>query len=364
MKRLNLFNRTLFIAAQLLGAVIVFSLLYSCQKTIASKTGQDQIKAIPVQVAETTIEELSIPIHISGTISAEKEMRLSFKTGGIIKSIFVDEGGKVNQGELLAQLDMKEINQQVLQAKVALDKAQRDYQRVENLHRDTVATLEQLQNATSALKVADASVKIAEYNQKYSSIRAPSTGIVLKKFMEENEIAGPGTPVFYFASADDTWKMVVGIADKEIIKLKLGDNATITTDAWPDKILNATITKITNAPEIYTGLYEVELSISISGLQLKPGFFARGEIFPSQTIECRKIPIDAVQEGVGRSITYYIYDELKNQAQKAESEVLYLQDGFIYTKLANSKSFKVITSNPQDINDNDKVLVKQLAVVN
>ncbi len=363
MKRLKFINHPLVVTFQFMGTVILFSSLYSCQKTIASKLDNNQKNSIPVEVVETSIEKLSVPIHVSGTISAEKEMRLSFKTGGIIKSIYVDEGGKVNKGKLLAQLDMKEINQQVLQANVALDKAQRDYQRVENLHKDTVATLEQLQNAKSALEVAEATMNIAKYNQKYSSIKAPDKGIILKKFMEENEITGPGTPVFYFASAEDTWKMIVGIADKDIVKLKCGDNAKITTDAWPDKPLNATISRIANAPELYTGLYEVELSISNRGLHLKPGFFARGEIYPDETLTCRKIPVDAVQEGVGKSITYYIYDESTSMAIKAESEVVYLKGGYVFTKLSNSERMKVITSKPKEIKDNDRVIAKQLASV-
>lgn len=329
---------------------------YSCSQSLANETIQEKENAIPVKVTEVTSEEIAIPIHVSGNIAASQESRLSFKTGGIIKSINVNEGDKVKQGDILAQLDLKEINQQVIQANVALDKAKRDFSRVENLYQDTVSTLEQLQNAISAVEIAFTNLNIAEYNLQFSSIHAPCDGIILKKFMEENEIAGTGMPIFYFASSEDSWKMTVSVTDKNIVKLANNDKAKIVTDAYPDKAIAASVSSIANAPEPTTGLYEVELTIDNTELNLKPGFFARGNIFPKQTISCQKLPIDAIQEGLGNTITYLIYDEHNGTAIHAESEVLYLNNNFVYIQKNRLISrFKVISSAPRETKHLDKV---------
>ena len=317
---------------------------------------QKQKKAIPVTTTSISKEAISLPIHISGNIVASKESRLSFKTGGIIEKINADAGDEVQARQVLAQLDLKEINEQVRQARVGVEKAERDFRRIENLYKDEVTTLEQFQNAKSALEVARANLNIAEYNLRHSVIHAPTNGIILRKFMEENEITGTGNPIFYFASAEDSWKLTVGVSDKDIVKLKLGDDAEITTDAYPNKPLRGTISKIGNAPDLSTGLYEIELSLENTLLNLKPGFFAKGLIYPSDKIACYKIPIDAAQEGAGNKVIYFTYDENSQKAIKNETEVLFLHNNYLYVdnNSVNENSY-VIVDRQKELKHFDKV---------
>lgn len=343
--------------ALLICTGLMFTLVFqSCTPSMATDSNEKETDKIPVHVAEIIREEIAIPVRISGSISPSKESRLSFKTGGIIREIRVNEGDKVKKGALLAQLDLKEINQQVLQAEVAYQKAYRDFNRTSNLYRDTVATLQQLQNAKSALEVAQANVNIANYNLRHSSIYAPADGIILKKFMEENEITGTGTPVFYFAPSDDNWRMVVGVTDKNIVNLTLDNRATIFTDAYPNHALRAEVSKIANAPEINTGLYEVELSVDANDLKLKPGFFARGDIMPSEKVACSKFPVDAVNEGIGRKVSFFLYDDKLNLAIRAEGEVIFLDEDYVYVNAINHDTIsRVITRAPAVLKHLDAV---------
>ncbi len=317
----------------------------SCSNSEASVQNTED-KGIPVNVTKIEKEELSIPIHVSGNISASKESRLSFKTGGIIESIYVDEGDKVQKGQVLAKLDLKEIQEQVNQAVVGLEKAQRDYDRVLALYTDTVSTLEQMQNAKSALDVAKADLNIAEYNLKFSTIKAPTDGIILMKFFEEDEIVGTGNPIFYFASAEDSWQLVVGISDKDIVKLKLGDKAKITTDAWSDKDLDCLVSNIANAPGQTTGLYEIELSIKNSGLDLKHGFFAKGEIYPSEMNEAYSLPIDAIQEGIGNLVQFYTVSKDGKYAIKQETNIIAMNEKRVFV-------------HPNDMEDDMLIIVEK-----
>lgn len=329
----------------------------SCSNSEAStQNAEDQ--GIPVNVVKLEKEKVSFPIHVSGNISASKESRLSFKTGGIIESIFVDEGDKVSKGQVLAKLDLKEIQEQVNQAIVGLEKAQRDYKRVNSLYTDTVATLEQLQNAKSALDVAKANLNIAEYNLKFSTIAAPADGIILKKFFEEDEIVGTGNPIFYFASAEGSWQLVVGVSDKDIVKLKLGDHAKITTDAWPEKELICSVSKIANAPGQFTGLYEIELSIENSDLNLKHGFFAKGEIYPSQVNDCYSLPIDAIQEGIGKMVVFYSVSEDGKVAIKQETNIISMTNDEVFIRASDLyEDMRIIVDKQKELKHLDKVKI-------
>ena len=72
----------------------------------------DSPEAVAVTVAQVTYEQRSQPIRNSGRISQKNEIRLSFKTGGLIEQINVEEGDRVISGQILATLDLEEINAQ------------------------------------------------------------------------------------------------------------------------------------------------------------------------------------------------------------------------------------------------------------
>ncbi|MGY0039503.1 biotin/lipoyl-binding protein [Pedobacter sp. NJ-S-72] len=83
-------------------------------------------------------ESSNATIAVSGQFTTDDEVLLSFKTGGIINSLLVKEGDAVKKGQLLATLNLTEINAQVQQTQLSYEKAKRDYQRTKNLYSDSV----------------------------------------------------------------------------------------------------------------------------------------------------------------------------------------------------------------------------------
>ena len=92
----------------------------------------------------------------------------------------VREGDQVRKGQLLATLKSTEISAQVQQVQLSLDKATRDYERASNLYKDSVATMEQWQNAKTGLDIAKQNYQQASFNQQYSKIYANQDGLSLK----------------------------------------------------------------------------------------------------------------------------------------------------------------------------------------
>ena len=119
---------------------------------------------VNVKILEAQKVSTRVPVICSGKLSAKSEAKLSFKIGGIIDRIFVSEGSSVSKGQLLARLNLSEIQAKVDQASLAMEKAQRDYDRVKSLYEDSVATLEQFQDVTTQLDLAIANLKISKFN--------------------------------------------------------------------------------------------------------------------------------------------------------------------------------------------------------
>ncbi|MEM8908154.1 MAG: biotin/lipoyl-binding protein, partial [Bacteroidota bacterium] len=120
-------------------------------------------------------------IFATGKLASKEEIKLSFKTGGIIKNILVSEGQYVRKGQLLAELNLDEIGARTQQAqmqeqqaainldnaKLALNIAERDYRNARGLFQDSVATLEQLENAELQLNSARNQLEAAETNLRF-----------------------------------------------------------------------------------------------------------------------------------------------------------------------------------------------------
>lgn len=266
-----------------------------------SESANHITETIPVSVMELMREDLQPVIQTSGLFTTDDETMLAFKTGGIIEKVYVKEGDAIRKGQLLASLNLTEIEAQVAQARLAYDKAKRDFARIENLYKDSVATLEQYQNSRTAMEVASRQLEGANFNRSYSEIRAISDGFVLKKLASEGQVISPGLPVFQTNGAGKgKWILKTGVSDREWAAIRMGDKALITTDAVSDQKYEATVTRKSEGTDM-NGAFTVELTLEKPGKGLASGLFGRASIQATQKTSAWKIPYDALLDGDAQS---------------------------------------------------------------
>jgi multidrug efflux system membrane fusion protein len=261
-----------------------------------------------VKTADIKSETISIPVHSSGILTSSEEMKLSFKAGGIVANVSVREGDNVKKDNILAELNLSEIKANVNIAASGYEKALRDWTRVKNLYADTVATLEQYQNASTALEVTKSSLEIARFNLRHSTIKAPGDGIILKQLVKENELVSAGYPVFLFGVSGESWKVRSGLSDRDIVKVNQGDSAVITIDAYPGIRFSGEIEQISGISDPMTGTYEIEISLNGTGYRLAAGFIAGVDVFPAKKTTVTRIPVGAIVEADGETGYIYIVD--------------------------------------------------------
>ncbi len=301
----------------LVPALSILMMASGCKSEQKEKLTEPPVRVRVLKVSRT---DFVLPVRCAGKLSTKTESRLSFKTGGIIHRILADEGQSVNNGQLLAELNLEEIRSQVQQAELVLEKAKRDFQRTENLFRDSVATLEQFENARTALDVARANNRIAKFNLQYSAIHAPSDGKILKRIAETNELIAPGHPVFLFASTHNDWIVRANLADRDMIRVHMLDSARISFDAYGDEVFMGMVSEIGTAADPYTGTYEIEIQLLRKPEKLASGFIARIEIYPSLVEEKILIPYESMVDGTGLTGYVYVIDEGRQQRRKIRIE--------------------------------------------
>jgi RND family efflux transporter MFP subunit len=307
--------KKLFVPAFILG----IWLLQACSSS-EGKNSKATIPAdeIPVSVIKLEKSGVQSTMQAAGQFTTDDETYLSFKTGGVIDKIFVKEGDAIHKGQLLATLNFTEINAQVSQARLGFEKASRDFDRVTNLYKDSVATLEQYQNAKTGLDVASQQYDAVKFNRSYSEIRALSNGFVLRKMANEGQVIQSATNVFQTNGASKgKWMLKTGVSDREWSKISLNDKAAIYTDGSPDKPLTAYVSRKSEGVDAATGSFTIELTLTGKlPVSLASGMFGKALITAAQSVNAWSIPYEALLDGNAQSGYVFVTDDMKT-ARKA-----------------------------------------------
>jgi multidrug efflux system membrane fusion protein len=317
-------------------------------------------EAIPVKLQPVVTSIYSPVLKYSGMIASKTESRPSFKIGGIIERIYVKEGDHVVKGQLLATLNLTEINAQVQQATQQAEKSKRDVTRIQHLYDDTVASLEQLQNVRTQQSVANEGLHIAQFNRQYAEIRAPQNGVVLKKIMNEGELASSGSPVLQLtgtSSAD--WVVRFGMADKDWAVVKNGDKAMVTIDAYPGKTFEGIVTSVADAADALSGTYETEVKVLPGNTKLVPGLFSSIQLQTGAEQHISFIPIEALTEGDGKSGFVYVLNADKKTVTKKPVAVAFLEKDKVAISSGLENVTTVITDGVSYLTPNAVVKVMQ-----
>jgi RND family efflux transporter MFP subunit len=280
-------------------STLLVLLLSACGKEPENATLPKSTEAIPVKVVLLNQAQVTGSVQSSGQFTTDDETMLSFKTGGIIDRIYVKEGDKIKKGQLLATLDLTEISSQVNQSQIAYEKAARDYDRIENLQKDSVAPLEQLQNSKTGLELAKQQLAAAKFNLQYSKIRATHDGVILRKLANDGQVIGPGMPVLQTSSKGKTdWILRVAVSDKEWACIKLNDTAKVQIEALNICDMKAYVSSKAENADPMTGSFSIDLKLSNARkLNIASGMFGKAEIMLSQKNFVWQIPYDALLDG-------------------------------------------------------------------
>lgn len=315
--------------------------------------------SIPVKLTKVESVVRTEPVVASGLVSSSEEAKLSFKVGGIIQKLYVDEGQPVRKGQLLATLNLTEINAQVSQAQFANEKAERDLNRVKALYADTAATLEQLQNATTGHDVAQQNLTIARFNQNYAQIRSTVDGTVTRRTMNEGEFASPGTAVFTISSTRKAdWIVRVGVSDKDWARLKTGNRATITLEAYPDKTFTGTVSELAQAADPVNKLYDVQIRIDPGTAKLAPGLFAKVTLQPAQSRSYALVPIEAIVEGDGKDGFVFALSDDQKHVRKIPVQIGFIDNDKVLLTNGLSGISNIVTAGSAYLTETSTVLLK------
>jgi multidrug efflux system membrane fusion protein len=311
--------------------------------------------AIAVRVAPITEDSAAQPVTATGVIGLRDEIALSFKIGGVVSQVLAREGESVPAGQLLATLDLREIDAQVAKAHSAAAKAERDLARVSRLQADSVATRQQLEDATTAAEVARADLQTAMVNRQYARIVAPASAVVLHRAAEPGELVSVGSPVLTLGSRSSGTVARVALPDRDVVRVRLGDPAVVRVDAKPGEVLSGRVRQIAAASDPRTGTYAVEIAIDRPD-GLSSGMIGRVEIVAHGAEHLRTVPIESLLEADGDRATLFALGP-DGKAKRVSVEVAFVRGDRAAVRGALQGIGRVVTDGAAYLDDGVSVRV-------
>ncbi|ASP40222.1 efflux transporter periplasmic adaptor subunit [Bacterioplanes sanyensis] len=311
--------------------------------------------AVVVQVQTTQQRAFSQPVFVSGLLENQSEQTLAFKVAGLVQSVPVDEGSRVKQGQVLAALDLEEIDARVAKAESVLANAERQLTRFQSLQGSNALSIERLQQAETEVQVARSDLTVARFNQRHAVIRAPADGRVLKRFVEPNELAAVGTPMFAFAADTDGWVLSAGVTDRDVVRLRLGDEAQLSFDAFPGQTFAAEVSEMAGRADA-SHTFRLALRIEQADANMLAGLVGHAQITPSRQYQATPLPLTAMVRGHHGEVEVFI---ARNQTAVLQRlPLLALQDDTLWVANLASDT-EVIVRGAQYLTDGAAIRIQE-----
>ncbi|HZR28760.1 MAG TPA: efflux RND transporter periplasmic adaptor subunit [Terriglobales bacterium] len=281
------------------------------RQALAKETEKNSVPSVVAvhPVAEPPEEQLLLP----GTLQAYEESPIYARTSGYVRRWFKDIGSRVKQGELLAQIDTPELDQELSQARAArqqvqaqLQLAQISSQRWENLRKSDSVSQQEADQQTSGyqqsqanLAAADANVRRLEQLESFKNVYAPFSGVVTRRNVDPGVLinAGAGGREMFDVAKVDTLRVYVDVPQTYSLAVKTGTKATITLQEIPGEKFAGQVTRTANAIDPVTRTLRTEVDVPNAQGQLLPGSFGQVHFdVASYTPEARKVtvPVNAM----------------------------------------------------------------------
>jgi RND family efflux transporter MFP subunit len=321
--------------------------------------------AVPVLVAPARAAPEAGDVIAYGMVRSDKEAALSFKIGGLIKTLKVDTGDRVKKGDVLAELDQREIDAQANRASTMVEKSRRDLARIQPLLAKGFVSQQRVQDAKSALDMAIADRQSVEFNRSLATIVAPSDGVVLSRHADVNEIVAAGTPVLTVSQGSSTYILKAGLSDRDVARLDVGDRAQVALDAFPDKPLDGTLRRISATSDERTGTFEIEIALGSVPPGTESGFMGEADIV-SKTLDAKTvaIPASAILEGHGSTATVYTVDPATSTAHRTRISIAGIDGDDILVASGLNVGAQVVSAGAPYLREGSKVKIVTDLTVN
>jgi membrane fusion protein (multidrug efflux system) len=260
-----------------------------------------------VSVAMVDAVDLQEEIRASGDLNARLHTTIAAEIEGRITEIAVDEGGHVEKGAVVIEIDperrrleLSAGRAQHAQAQAQYEKERRQAERIRKLRTQNVASDQQLEEAETAMLLARSRVEAAraelgvtERALADASVTAPFAGMIARRSVQLGEFVQTGKALVELVALDPL-EVVFSLTELDTERVRVGQTIEVTVGAFPDRVFQGEVTFISPTVDPATRTLRIKAEIDNDEGHLRPGLFARVSLGVSPRSDVVMVPEEAL----------------------------------------------------------------------
>lgn len=288
------------------GVLLMLVLLGGCDgpgHSMESETTKAEDKIIQVSVQEIQPAPIRDVLALPGETEAWQDVRVAADTTGRVEWIGLQEGDAIKKGQLLAKIDVSTL-------KTAMDRAQCAYDLATELYKRRVKLFDRNAIAQEALDVSNNEKTLALHALKQAKVeyergftRSPINGVINHLFVDEGEFIERGKPMVDIVNVDKI-KINVNVPELDIRYLKIGDQALVTIDAYPDTTIKGVVDFVAYKADPATKTFLVRVLVDNPNRKIRPGMITRLAFLRRIIPDAISAPLFALVDKGGERILY------------------------------------------------------------
>jgi membrane fusion protein, multidrug efflux system len=334
--------------------------IYSCNKANTdsqNKTSEAIATSYSVSVVTAMKKDVTDSFSQVGTIVAYNDVAILSETSGRVVKVRAEVGDYKPAGSVLVEVDSELREAAYKTANVTYEKAKKDLDRYEALYKEGSISDSQIEQARWSFQVAEAQYIVARRQLNDTKITTPISGIITARYVNIGTMVMSAPAATVIANVVDIsrLKVKVTVAEKDVIRLKVGEKVDVTTDVYPGSVFTGSIFSISSkGDDGHT--YPVEVVLKNSKLQLKAGMFARVMFMPKSSGNLIVIPRESIV-GSLKDATVYV---INNNVAKLRSVVVGKEIGKNVEILSGLQEGELVVLNGQNnLSDGASVIVRK-----
>lgn len=317
--------------------------------------GTEARSSLPVRAYEVARRDLSRRIQLSSPVEPLRTIQLAARTDGIVESVYVEAGDRVEAGQLLAQIDVSEQRAELARARAALREAEASFERLRRLRDRDYIDEASFVTAQSELDVARSDVELWETRVEFGRIVAPVDAHVIGRMVEPGAAIGRLAAAFELANLNDLVARI-GVSELDVARIEVGNPVPIRIDALGDAPpLDGRVRRIFPAADGASRLITVEIELPEAfALGVRPGFLARADLLVDYKQDVLAVPAGAV--GMGDPAYVMVIDQRNQLVRRAVSTGIIRGD---WREIIGGlePGDRIVSSNPLELAEGDLVRV-------
>ena len=272
-------------------------------------TEQQAVPVVAVALPDT--QGKSAGIDLPGRLEAYSQAQIYARVSGYLKGWYADIGTPVKAGQLLADIDAPDLDQQILQAKADLASAQANavvaeanLERGQSLIKSGAVTKQDLDQRTAdaanrqgLVASAQANLDRLRVSEKYKSIVAPFDGLVTRRATDIGALISAGVsggPALFVVSDTSKLRVYVNVPQNYVPNIKIGTKAELSVPEYPGRTFAATVNASAQSVDVASGTTQMQLLVDNAAGELMTGAFANVQLELAHPAIAINVPASAL----------------------------------------------------------------------